>query len=71
MNKKKAVVLSSGGLDSSTAIAWAINCDDYDEVVTLSIYYGQRHQLEVDCANAIANFYNLKHYECNLEYYSG
>lgn len=67
MNKKKAVVLSSGGLDSSTAIAWAINCDDYDEVVTLSIYYGQRHQIEVDCANAIANFYNLRHYECNLE----
>lgn len=64
---RKAVVLSSGGLDSSTCVAWAVNSPEYDEVVTLSIYYGQRHKKEMRCANAISNYYNLKHYECDLQ----
>lgn len=65
---KKAVVLSSGGLDSSTCIAWAVhqrNC--YDEVVSLSLRYGQRHDKEVHYAQKIADYYNLRHYEISLD----
>lgn len=48
----KAVVLHSGGLDSSTVLAIAAN-DGY-EVYTLSFRYGQRHDVEVEAAARIA-----------------
>ena len=63
----KAVVLSSGGLDSSTCIAWAINQSCYDEVVSLSTYYGQRHEKELKYARKIAEYYNIRHIELNLQ----
>jgi 7-cyano-7-deazaguanine synthase len=47
----KAVVLLSGGLDSATAAAQA-QADGY-EVVALSLFYGQRHDRELDAARAI------------------
>jgi 7-cyano-7-deazaguanine synthase len=51
MALKKAVVLLSGGLDSATSAAQAI-ADGY-EVVALSLFYGQRHQRELDAAKQI------------------
>jgi 7-cyano-7-deazaguanine synthase len=50
--KKKAVVLLSGGLDSSTVLPYAIS-QDY-EVHALSFDYGQKHKFELDAANRIA-----------------
>jgi 7-cyano-7-deazaguanine synthase len=47
----KAVVLLSGGLDSATVAAQA-QADGY-EVVALSLFYGQRHDRELDAARAI------------------
>lgn len=55
----KAVVLLSGGLDSTTTLAKAI--DDGNEVVALSFRYGQRHTKELDSAKAVADFYKVKH----------
>jgi len=55
---KKAIVLLSGGLDSSTALAIA-NQQGF-ELHTLSFDYGQRHQREVEAAQALANHYHVQ-----------
>ncbi len=49
---KKAVVLLSGGVDSTTILAIA-QSQGYD-VYTMSFRYGQRHVLELDCAKQIS-----------------
>lgn len=51
-SKATAVVLLSGGLDSATAAAWAQR-EGYT-LAALSIDYGQRHRVELDCARAVA-----------------
>lgn len=57
MSKKKAIVLLSGGLDSTTVLAHA-QAKDY-EVHALSFYYGQRHQFELEAAKKIAQFFQV------------
>jgi 7-cyano-7-deazaguanine synthase len=52
MGKKKAVVLLSGGLDSTTALAIAI-AEGYD-VYAMSFRYGQRHSVELESARRVA-----------------
>ena len=59
----KAVVLSSGGLDSTTCLGLAVDKHSSDNVITVSIYYGQRHQRELQSARAVADHYNVKHFE--------
>ncbi|MDY6954353.1 MAG: 7-cyano-7-deazaguanine synthase QueC, partial [Thermodesulfobacteriota bacterium] len=49
---KRAVVLSSGGLDSTTAMALA-KAEGY-EVYSLSFRYGQRHATEIEAAETVA-----------------
>ena len=55
---RKAVVLSSGGIDSTTAMAIA-KAEGY-EIYSLSFNYGQRHSFELKKASEIAKFYNAK-----------
>ena len=50
MNKEKAVVVFSGGQDSTTCLFWALK--KYKEVIAVSFDYGQKHILELDCAEA-------------------
>ena len=45
---KKAVVVFSGGQDSTTCLFWAKK--KFDEVIAISFQYGQRHSLELECA---------------------
>jgi 7-cyano-7-deazaguanine synthase len=52
MGKKRAVVLLSGGIDSSTALAIALN-EGYD-CFALSFDYAQRHIIELDSAGKVA-----------------
>lgn len=42
----KAIVLSSGGIDSTTCISLAVEKYGAENVVTLSIFYGQKHNKE-------------------------
>ena len=42
-----ALVLFSGGQDSGTCLAWAL--DRYDRVETIGFFYGQRHAVELEC----------------------
>ena len=50
--EKKAIVLTSGGLDSSTVMA-IVKSKSY-KIYSLSFYYGQRHSYELDAAQKIA-----------------
>ena len=52
---QKALVLLSGGQDSTTCLYWAIDRYGRDAVSTVSFDYGQRHFIELDCAEAIAS----------------
>ena len=63
MPTDKAVVLSSGGMDSTTCLAIAVNKYGAENVSALSIFYGQRHAKELEAARNIATFYNVAHYE--------
>jgi 7-cyano-7-deazaguanine synthase len=55
---KKAVVLSSGGIDSTTAMAIA-KAEGYD-ISSLSFHYGQRHAWELEAAKRIADSFGVK-----------
>ncbi|MDR3217927.1 MAG: 7-cyano-7-deazaguanine synthase QueC [Dysgonamonadaceae bacterium] len=52
-NNQSALVLHSGGQDSTTCLFWAKK--NFEEVRTLCITYGQRHSLEVELAKKIAS----------------
>jgi 7-cyano-7-deazaguanine synthase len=49
---ERAVVLLSGGLDSTTCLAWA-RAQDFD-CWTLAVDYGHRHRIELECARRIS-----------------
>ncbi len=57
-NKNKAIVLSSGGLDSTTAMAIARR-EGY-EIYSLSFRYGQRHAIELEAARRVAKALGVK-----------
>lgn len=59
----KALVLSSGGIDSTTCIGIAVDKYGKDNVITASLYYGQKHDKELECARKIADYYKVKHIE--------
>lgn len=63
-NKDKAVVVFSGGQDSTTCLFWALS--KYKEVVAVSFDYGQRHSKELECADAICKEYNVEHQTLDL-----
>ena len=69
---KKAIVLLSGGLDSATSAAIALQ-DGY-ETIALSFRYGQKHEKELQAAQTIANHLGIEeHYiiDVNLSLWGG
>ena len=65
MSKPAAIVLLSGGLDSTTCLAIAQS--EGFEVVALSFRYGQRHTNELECAAAIARSAGVEHLIVNID----
>jgi 7-cyano-7-deazaguanine synthase len=57
----KALVLLSGGQDSTTCLYWAIDRFGHGNVSAVSFDYGQRHRIELDCAAAIAEQAGVAH----------
>lgn len=51
--KRKALVLFSGGQDSATCLAWAL--ERYAHVETMGFHYGQRHAVELACRQVVLN----------------
>ena len=68
----KALVLNSGGCDSTTLVAMAVDKYGADNVVTASLYYEQKHSRELECAKKVAEHYNVRHIEedisCVMKY---
>lgn len=63
---KKALVLSSGGVDSTTCISIAVKELGKENVSTVSVFYGQKHSKELECAERIAEHFGVKHYTIDL-----
>lgn len=53
---EKALVVLSGGQDSTTCLYWAIDRFGADAVASVTFDYGQRHRVELECATAVADF---------------
>src|SRR5699024_5800959 len=62
---EKALVVFSGGQDSTTCLLWAL--EEFDEVSTVTFSYGQRHELEVECAKKIAKDLGVKQKHIQLD----
>ena len=56
----KALVLFSGGLDSTVCLALAIEKYGAENVTALSISYGQKHTKETKAAQEIAKYYGVR-----------
>ncbi len=56
----KALVLFSGGVDSTTCLGLAIEKYGAENVLALSVYYGQKHSKELEAAEKIAAYYGVK-----------
>lgn len=63
MNRRadKALVLLSGGQDSTTCLYWAIDRFGDGAVSSISFDYGQRHRIELECAVEIAADAHIGH----------
>ena len=56
----KALVLCSGGVDSTTLLAMACKKYGAQNVFALSISYGQKHDKEIEAAKAVAAYYGVE-----------
>lgn len=64
----KALVLFSGGQDSTTCLAWALK--EFDSVFALTFDYGQRHNIEIEQAKKIAGMVGTDHEVLELNIFS-
>ncbi|MFL8935636.1 7-cyano-7-deazaguanine synthase QueC [Rossellomorea oryzaecorticis] len=64
MKQEKALVVFSGGQDSTTCLFWAKK--EFREVEAVTFNYGQRHAAELDCAKEIAEDLNVAHHTLDM-----
>ena len=58
---RKSLLVFSGGQDSTTCLYWALNQYGTDNVIVLTFDYGQRHRVELQCAEKIASLAGVEH----------
>ncbi len=63
----KALVLVSGGVDSTTCLGMAVKKYGRENVIALSIFYGQKHEKEIEASRKVAAWYQVEHLYLDLE----
>ncbi|MBO5458669.1 MAG: 7-cyano-7-deazaguanine synthase QueC [Lachnospira sp.] len=63
----KAMVLCSGGVDSTTCLGMAVDKYGFENVTALTISYGQKHTKEIESAKKVAEYYGVEHLYLDLE----
>jgi 7-cyano-7-deazaguanine synthase len=58
LHENRALVVFSGGQDSTTCLGWALHY--FDEVFCVSFDYGQKHAIELEAAAAVIRFFESK-----------
>ena len=69
LNKKHALVIFSGGQDSTTCLGWAKN--RYEKVTAISFVYGQKHSVEIEQAQIIAEKFDVPHHIYEADFFGG
>lgn len=64
--KNKALVLVSGGLDSATCLGMTVSKYGNENVIALSVYYGQKHDKEIKSAKAVTDYYKVEWIQLDL-----
>ena len=62
----KALVLFSGGLDSSVCLGLAVKEYGADQVLALSVFYGQKHKKELEASEKLAAWYGVRRITLDL-----
>ncbi|MCY9423689.1 7-cyano-7-deazaguanine synthase, partial [Bacillus paralicheniformis] len=63
--QEKAIVVFSGGQDSTTCLLWALR--QFQEVEAVTFQYNQRHREEIEVAKKIAEKLGVKHHLLDME----
>jgi len=66
VKSSRALVVFSGGQDSTTCLLWALK--NFKEVEAVNFYYGQRHTIERECAQKIAAKLEVPYHEVDLTF---
>ncbi|MDT8445965.1 MAG: 7-cyano-7-deazaguanine synthase QueC [bacterium] len=66
-SKQRALVIFSGGQDSTTCLGWALN--RFEEVRAICFYYGQTHQVELEQARKIADALKVPLERVDISFY--
>ena len=60
-DRNRALVVLSGGQDSTTCLYWALERHGRGNVAAVTFDYGQRHRIELDCAANVARAAGVRH----------
>lgn len=70
LHESNRVVISlSGGLDSSTALRFLYQMVPNENILAISIYYGQKQSYELECARHLCNLYDIRLLEVPMDFY--
>ena len=62
----RSLVLLSGGVDSATCLGMAVKEYGADNVIALSVYYGQKHKKEMEASKKVAAYYGVRRITLDL-----